>query len=83
MIREHKLTYYVQAKLGDTLSVSTEILELSGPKAVRRSQVRRAHEHVQGKDMLLVEAYTLWVWISPITGRPMRVPEAVKASFDF
>ena len=79
MIREHKLTYYAQAKLGDTLNVSTEILELSGPKAVRRSQVR----HVDGKGALLVEAYTLWVWISPTTGRPVRVPEVVRASFDF
>lgn len=80
MVREHILTYYAQAKLGDTLSVSTEVLELSGPKAVRRSQVKRVGS---GDPELLVEARTLWVWINPEMGKPMRVPEAVKASFGF
>ena len=80
MIREHKLTYYAQAKLGDTLSVSTEVLELSGPKALRRSQVRRVDS---GGVTRMVEAYTLWVWISVSSGRPIRAPEVIKASFGF
>lgn len=82
MVREHKLTYYAQARLGDSLIVSTEVLSLAGPKAERRGQVRRVGGG-SGETELLVEAYTLWVWISAATGRPMRAPESVKTSFGF
>jgi acyl-CoA thioester hydrolase len=78
IVRSHHITYYKSAQRGDTLLVSTEIKEVSGPKAVRHNQVR----HATTKE-LLVEAVTEWVWLDPETLRPKRVPEAIREAFGF
>lgn len=78
IVRSHHITYYKSAQRGDTLIVSTEIKEVSGPKAIRHNQVR----HAITKE-LLVEAVTEWVWLDPETMRPKRVPKIIREAFGF
>ena len=76
IVREHRVVYHQQAELGEQLSVSTEVLELSGAKALRRNRATREGE-------LLAECLTTWVWLGPKSGKPKRVPRAIKKAFGF
>lgn len=78
IVRSHHITYYKSAQRGDMLLVSTEIKEVTGPKAVRHNQVRDANTKE-----LLAEAITEWVWLDPETMRPKRVPKAIREAFGF
>jgi acyl-CoA thioester hydrolase len=78
IVRSHYITYYKPALGGDVLLVSTEVKEVSGPKAVRHNQVK----HAETKE-LLVEAITEWVWLDAETLRPKRVPKAIREAFGF
>ncbi|CAN5904157.1 thioesterase family protein [soil metagenome] len=78
IIRRHEITYYRPAKLGDTLSVSTHITQLGGPRGLRHNEVRL---HPSGD--LVAEVDTEWVWIEPRSGRPKRVPQAILQAFGF
>jgi acyl-CoA thioester hydrolase len=78
IVRSHTITYYKPAKRGDTLTVSTEVKEISGPKAVRHNQVRLADTKT-----LLVDAVTQWVWLDPQTMRPKRIPSVIREAFGF
>jgi acyl-CoA thioester hydrolase len=78
IVRSHHITYYKPALDGETLLISTEVKDVSGPKAVRHNQVRNA----KTKE-LLVEAITEWVWLDAETLRPKRVPVAIREAFGF
>jgi acyl-CoA thioester hydrolase len=78
IVRSHIITYYKPAQRGDTLTVSTEVKEISDPKAVRHNQVRLADTKT-----LLVDAVTQWVWLDPQTMRPKRIPSVICAAFGF
>ena len=78
VVKRHDVGYHRPARLGDELLISTAVIEIGGPTAVRRSEVRLA-----ATNDLLVEAVTEWVWLEPSLGRPKRVPQAVVAAFGF
>jgi acyl-CoA thioester hydrolase len=78
IVRSHHITYYKSAQGGDTLLVSTEVKDVSGPKAIRHNQVR-----LSNTKELLVEAVTEWVWLDAETMRPKRVPKAIREAFGF
>lgn len=78
IVRSHRITYYKPALRRQVLLVSTEVKEVSGPKAVRHNQVKNA----LSKE-LLAEAVTEWVWLDAKTLRPKRVPAAIREAFGF
>jgi acyl-CoA thioester hydrolase len=78
IVRSHYITYYKPALHGDALRVSTEVKEVSGPKAVRLNQVKNI-----ATGELLAEAITEWVWLDAKTLRPKRVPDAIRVAFGF
>jgi len=77
VVRRHEIRYRRPALPGDTLAVTTEVRRLDGRRAVRHTDIRRA-----GDGVLLAEADTEWVWVDAESGRPVRVPEAVRAAFE-
>jgi acyl-CoA thioester hydrolase len=78
IVRSHHISYYKPALRNDMLLISTEVKEVSGPKAVRHNQVKNA----KTKE-LLAEAITEWVWLDAETLRPKRVPSAIREAFGF
>jgi acyl-CoA thioester hydrolase len=78
IVRSHHVTYFKPALRGETLLISTEVKDVSGVKAVRHNEVKRA-----GTRELLVEALTEWVWLDVKTLRPKRVPAAIREAFGF
>lgn len=78
IVRSHHITYYKPALRGETLLVSTEVKEVSGPKAVRHNQIKNATTKE-----LLAEAMTEWVWLDAETLRPKRVPKTIREAFGF
>ena len=78
VVRRHEITYHAPATLGDTLVISTEVIQLGGAKAVRHNKVK-----LEKNDVLLVEVLTDWVWLDPESKRPKRVPQEVLTAFGF
>ena len=78
VVRSHTIRYLRPAMPNDTLSVSTEVVALTGARALRHTEVRRARD-----GRLLAHADTEWVWLDTARGRPRAVPEAVLAAFGF
>jgi len=78
VVRRHEITYYAPATLGNTLTISTEVMKLGGPKATRRNRVKLKED-----DSLLAEVVSDWVWLDPETNRPKRVPEELVTAFGF
>lgn len=76
LVRAHSIHDRLPALPGDRLRVTTEIVRLEPVRAVRRTEVRRASD-----DALLAEAETEWVWVDASSGRPVRVPPAVRRAF--
>jgi acyl-CoA thioester hydrolase len=76
VILEHHLKYRRAGFLGDTLTVSTEILRMGGIRAKRRNLIQRGEE-------ILVESEADWVWVDVQTGRPRAIPPAALEAFKF
>lgn len=75
LVRRHLVRYRRPSRLGEVLRVSTRVVRLAGVRGERRSEVRGLD------DELRVESEMEWVWCHPESGRPVRVPESVKALF--
>jgi acyl-CoA thioester hydrolase len=76
VVRRHEVNYRRPAHAGDALRVTTEVTRLGGPRAQRLNRILRADT-----GELLVTVLTDWVWLNPITHRPVRAPEVVVATF--
>jgi acyl-CoA thioester hydrolase len=76
VVRHHDITYALAAGLGDELELTTEVEELRGARAVRRTVIRLARD-----GSLVVDMRTDWVWIRQSDRRPVRIPEPLVAAF--
>jgi acyl-CoA thioester hydrolase len=74
--RRHEITYFLAAVYGDELQLTTEVVQIRGARAIRKTVIRRVED-----DGLLVEMQTEWVWVRLADGRPVRVPETAIAAF--
>lgn len=74
--RRYRIEYRQQALLDDELEISTWISDVKRATAVRHFAIRRLAD-----DELLTRAWTLWVWIDPQSGRPIRIPQQFVSDF--
>jgi len=76
VVRKHEITYHRPARLGDELELTTTVLSMRGARGMRHTRITR----VDG--LLLTEITTEWVWVRASDGRPLRVPEELRAAFE-
>ena len=77
VVRSHFITYLRPAFAGETITLATWVAELKQRSSSRRYLVRRANDQ-----QALVEAETVWVYVDRQSGRPRRIPDELRASFD-
>lgn len=76
VVHRHTITYHFPALPGDTVTVSTRIGRVAGVRAYRETRI-------ETEDRLLAEAETEWVWVTPGTMRPTRIPPEVSLAFGY
>ena len=74
VVRRHSIVYHSPARDGESLRVHTRIQSMKGVRAVRATTITRG-------ETLVASVETEWVWIDPVTSRPIKIPEDVKAAF--
>ena len=74
MVRRHEIDYVAQVTLGQTLSAETWVDEWRQASCIRKTELIR-----DGK--IVVRAATTWALISLGTGRPIRIPDEMRAKF--
>ena len=75
VVRRHEIDYLRAAFAGDELTVETRVATVLAASSTRRTRILREGE-------LLARAATDWAYVDYRTGRPMRIPEDVKARFE-
>jgi acyl-CoA thioester hydrolase len=77
VVRAHFVTYIRPAFAGETITLQTWVSEIKQRSSLRRYLVVRAEDQI-----VLVEAETNWVYIDRQSGRPVRIPDDLRAAFD-
>jgi acyl-CoA thioester hydrolase len=77
VVRSHFITYIRPAFEGETITLQTWVAEIKQRSSVRKYLVMRTNDQ-----SVLVEAETNWVYVDRKSGRPLRIPEALRAAFD-
>lgn len=77
VVRRHAVVYKRPALLGDDIMAATWISSFASRQCVRRYRFVR-----ESDDAVLVEAETQWVYIDLTSGRPVRIPDELKAVFE-
>jgi acyl-CoA thioester hydrolase len=73
VIRRIELEYLNPAVAGDTLEITTWIVEMRGACAIRCYEIRRL-----GEKEVLLTAEALWVWVDAKTMRPRAIPDILQ-----
>lgn len=76
VMRRIELEYLRPAIVGDTLAITTWIMEFRGACAIRRYEIRK-----QGERDPILTAEALWVWVDAETLRPRIVPDILLEAF--
>lgn len=74
MVRRHEIDYVGQVNLGEDLVGETWIEEWRMASCIRKTEITR-----DGKPV--ARASTTWALISLGTGRPVRIPDEIRAKF--
>jgi acyl-CoA thioester hydrolase len=74
VVRKHEIEYLRPAVAGDRLRVETRVATMKAANSVRMTEIFRAGE-------LLCRALTDWVYVDLARGRPLRIPEELRAAF--
>jgi len=77
VVRSHFITYIRPAFSGETITLRTWVAEFRQRSSSRRYLVRRTNDH-----QVLVEAETVWVYVDRQSGRPLRIPDDLRAAFE-
>lgn len=75
VVRRHEIEYFRQSVYGDELDVTTWVDSMDATRSTRCYEIHHAEN-----GSLIVRAATLWVWMD-FTGRPRRIPNAIRAVF--
>lgn len=73
-VREHKIEYLLPAFLGDEVEIRTWVASVGRVRSLRRYEFLRVAD---GKT--LVRGETGWVFVQAGSGKPIAIPEAVRA----
>ncbi len=74
VVRSHHVEYFRPAFAGDQIEVRTWVANMRRVRSLRR------YEFLRNGD-LLVKGETDWVFVDARSGRPVAIPEQVKAVF--
>jgi acyl-CoA thioester hydrolase len=74
VVRRHEIEYLRPAVAGDRLRVETRVATMKVANSVRRTEIFRQGE-------LVCRAATDWVYVDLSRGRPVRIPEEMRAAF--
>lgn len=74
VVHRHEIDYLAPVTAGDALVAETWVESWKAASCLRRTELARA-----GK--LVARAATTWAFVSFTTGRPQRIPEAMRALF--
>jgi acyl-CoA thioester hydrolase len=75
-VREHRIEYLLPAFAGEDVEVRTWV------ENIRHVRSLRKYEFVRKQDgKILVKGETDWVFVDAKTGKPVAIPDAVKAVF--
>ena len=77
VVRSHFITYIRPAFEGETITLQTWVAEIKQRSCLRKYLALRVLDQ-----SILAEAETNWVYIDQRTGRPLRIPEELRAAFD-
>jgi acyl-CoA thioester hydrolase len=77
VVRSHFISYLRPAFAGETITLQTWVAETKQRSSLRRYLVVRTNDQ-----RVLVEAETNWVYIDRQSGRPLRIPDDLRAAFD-
>jgi acyl-CoA thioester hydrolase len=77
VVRSHTITYKRPSFLGETITACTWIAGFSPRTSPRRYLFWRAADKC-----VLAEAETMWVFVNLATGRPTKVPDALRQAFE-
>ena len=68
-VHRAEIRFLRPAGYGELIDVETRVESMSGARAVRRTDMRRAAD-----GEVLAEIVAEWVWVRASDGRPMRIP---------
>ncbi len=74
VVRRHEIEYLRPAVAGDRLRVETRVATMKVANSERRTEIFRGGE-------LICRAATDWVYVDLARGRPVRIPEEMRAAF--
>jgi acyl-CoA thioester hydrolase len=77
VVRSHFVTYLRPAFEAETITLQTWVAEIKQRSSLRKYLVLRTNDQ-----SVLVEAETNWVYVDRKSGRPIRIPEDLRAAFD-
>jgi acyl-CoA thioester hydrolase len=77
VVRSHFISYLRPAFAGETITLQTWVAEIKQRSSLRRYLFVRTNDQ-----RVLVEAETNWVYIDLQSGRPLRIPDDLRAAFD-
>ena len=73
-MRTHEIEYLKAAVLGDRLRIETRVATLKVANSLRKTEILLA-------DRLICRAATDWVYFDLARGRPLRIPDDLRAAF--
>ena len=76
VVRRHEIEYLRSAVARDRVILETWVESWRGASSVRRTRIVRAEDEVE-----LARAATLWAFVALDSGRPERIPAAVRERF--
>jgi acyl-CoA thioester hydrolase len=76
-IREHKLEYIRPAFAGEEIEIRTWVENIGRVRSLRKYEFIRKHD-----GNVLVKGETDWVFVDVKCGKPLSIPEEVKAIFN-
>lgn len=77
VVRRHEIDYRAQARLHD------ELICYTWPSALAKATAERRHRILRPADgTLIAEAYNVWAYLDMDSGRPKRIPAAIRDTFD-
>jgi acyl-CoA thioester hydrolase len=76
IVRRHEIDYMRPVVRGDRLTLRTRIDTAMAAKCKRSTEIA-----VESNGVVAARAVTTWGFIDLATGRPTRIPEAIRAAF--
>jgi acyl-CoA thioester hydrolase len=74
VVRRHEIDYVAQVREGEALVGETWVDAWRPASCIRRTELRRG-------DQVVARGATTWAFISMASGRPQRIPDAVRGLF--